>query len=1061
MTGSLENSLRYFATVLFRAVHPALEYCLFIQYFAVYAELHCLSHYTFLRGASAPDELVGRAVTCGYHALAITDECSLAGVVKAHVAAKELGLKLIIGSELTLTEGIRLVALVPNREAYGELSGLISRARRRTSKGKYTVHLRDVIFHLKRCLLILLPDDTDNQNVYLQQLARLCKDRVWIGISRLLGNDEWRRFKHRYHIAQTLQVPMVACGEVQMHSAKRKALHDVLTAIRTQVPVQQLGQRRLINSQQHLRTLDAIASLYPETLITETRHIADRCQFSLDELRYEYPEEVVPSHHTANSYLRQEVAAGARKRWPEGIPEAVQTRIHQELDLITELSYEYYFLTVYDIVRFAKSRQILCQGRGSAANSVVCYCLHITEVSPEQISLLFERFISRERDEPPDIDVDFEHERREEVIQYIYEKYTRRRAALAATVITYRSRSAVRDVGKAMGFDASFIDELASSLAWWNRERELTNRFQQQGLPRSGQLAEHFLARVQEILGFPRHLSQHVGGFVISRGPISNLVPVENASMPDRTVIQWDKEDIEALGLLKVDILALGMLSAIRKTLEMVNRDHPDICDVQDIPREDAATYRMLQRADTLGVFQIESRAQMSMLPRLKPACFYDLVIEIAIVRPGPIQGDMVHPYLRRKAGLEAISYPNKAIESVLSRTLGVPIFQEQVIRLAMVAAGFTGGEADALRRAISNWGKNSKLLTFEHKLKQGMINKGYTPEFADRLFNQIKGFGGYGFPESHSASFALLAYISAWLKCHHPAAFYVGLLNSQPMGFYSPSQLIQDARRHDVLVLPVDVNHSNWDHQLLSSDNPAQPHVRLGLRLVKGLSATAGQRIAAAQKTRVFSDVADLRRRASLDRANMEALAAADALASISGHRYQSHWQTMALEDDRPLLTADSEPSRHSDGDIVLSAPNLVEDVIADYQSTGLTLRAHPLALLRHQRPFNQCKRQTELESLGNNRFVRIAGLVTCRQRPGTASGVVFLTLEDETGNINVIVWPAIQERYRQSLMTAQLLLIKGTVESREGVTHVIARTLEDYSDQLTTLSVQSRDFH
>ena len=1061
MTGSLENSLRYFATVLFRVVQPTLEYCLFIQYFAVYAELHCLSHYTFLRGASAPDELVGRAVTCGYHALAITDECSLAGVVKAHVAAKELGLKLIIGSELTLTEGIRLVALVPNREAYGELSGLISRARRRTSKGKYTVHLRDVIFHLKRCLLILLPDDTDNQNVYLQQLARLCKDRVWIGISRLLGNDEWRRFKHRYHIAQTLQVPMVACGEVQMHSAKRKALHDVLTAIRTQVPVQQLGQRRLINSQQHLRTLDAIASLYPETLITETRHIADRCQFSLDELRYEYPEEVVPSHHTANSYLRQEIAAGARKRWPEGIPEAVQTRIHQELDLITELSYEYYFLTVYDIVRFAKSRHILCQGRGSAANSVVCYCLHITEVSPEQISLLFERFISRERDEPPDIDVDFEHERREEVIQYIYEKYTRRRAALAATVITYRSRSAVRDVGKAMGFDASFIDELASSLAWWNRERELTNRFQQQGLPRSGQLAEHFLARVQEILGFPRHLSQHVGGFVISRGPISNLVPIENASMPDRTVIQWDKEDIEALGLLKVDILALGMLSAIRKTLEMVNRDHPDICDVQDIPREDAATYRMLQRADTLGVFQIESRAQMSMLPRLKPACFYDLVIEIAIVRPGPIQGDMVHPYLRRKAGLEAISYPNKAIESVLSRTLGVPIFQEQVIRLAMVAAGFTGGEADALRRAISNWGKNSKLLTFEHKLKQGMINKGYTPEFADRLFNQIKGFGGYGFPESHSASFALLAYISAWLKCHHPAAFYVGLLNSQPMGFYSPSQLIQDARRHDVLVLPVDVNHSNWDHQLLSSDNPAQPHVRLGLRLVKGLSATAGQRIAAAQKTRVFSDVADLRRRASLDRANMEALAAADALASISGHRYQSHWQTMALEDDRPLLAADSEPSRHSDGDIVLSAPNLVEDVIADYQSTGLTLRAHPLALLRHQRPFNQCKRQTELESLGNNRFVRIAGLVTCRQRPGTASGVVFLTLEDETGNINVIVWPAIQERYRQSLMTAQLLLIKGTVESREGVTHVIARTLEDYSDQLTTLSVQSRDFH
>lgn len=1026
----------------------------------MYAELHCLSHYSFLRGASAPDELVKRATHCGYRALAITDECSLAGIVKAYVAAKELGIKLIVGSEFTLTEGIRLVALVPNREAYAELSGLISRARRRSSKGEYTVHLRDIIFHLKRCLLILLPDDTDKQHIHLQQLARLCKGRVWIGISRLLGNDEWRRFKHRYHIAQTLQVPMVACGEVQMHSAKRKALHDVLTAIRTQTPIQQLGPRRLINSQQHLRTLDTLTSLYPETLMEETCRIAEQCDFSLDELRYEYPEEVVPSNHTANSYLRQEVASGAKLRWPTGVPEHINQRIHHELDLITELSYEYYFLTVYDIVRFARSRGILCQGRGSAANSVVCYCLHITEVSPDQVSLLFERFISRERDEPPDIDVDFEHERREEVIQYIYKKYSRRRAALAATVITYRSRSAVRDVGKAMGFDSVLIDELVSSLAWWNRERELANRFHQQGMARSEELATHFLARVQEILGFPRHLSQHVGGFVISRGAISNLVPVENASMPDRTVIQWDKEDIEALGLLKVDILALGMLSAIRKTLEMVNRDHADIQRMQDIPREDAATYRMLQKADTLGVFQIESRAQMSMLPRLKPACFYDLVIEIAIVRPGPIQGDMVHPYLRRKAGLEPISYPNKEIESVLSRTLGVPIFQEQVIRLAMVAAGFTGGEADALRRAISNWGKNSKLLSFEQKLKQGMTKKGYTPEFADRLFNQIKGFGGYGFPESHSASFALLAYISAWLKCHHPAAFYVGLLNSQPMGFYTPSQLIQDARRHNILVLPIDINHSTWDHQLLSTTDRRQPPIRLGLRLVKGLSEMTAKRIEETRRLQPFTSVADLRQRASLDRGSMEVLAAADALLGISGHRYQSHWQTMALEDYRPLLAEHSSLPRHPDN-TTLTAPTLIDDVIADYQSTGVTLRAHPLALLRKQKPFSQCQLQKNLEKLNNHRFVRVAGLVTCRQRPGTASGVVFLTLEDETGNINVIVWPAVQERYRQALMTAQLLLVKGTVESREGVVHVIASTLEDHSGDLTALTVQSRDFH
>ena len=1027
----------------------------------MYAELHCLSHFSFLRGASAPAELVSRAAECRYHALAVTDECSLAGVVKAHVAAKEHHLKLIIGSEFTLTEGIRLVALVPNREAYGELSGLISRARRRCQKGEYTVHLRDIIFHLKRCLLILLPDDTHNQTVYLQQLTRLCKGRIWIGVSRLLGNDEWRRFKHRYHIAQALQIPMVACGEVQMHTAKRKSLHDILTAIRANTPIQKLGARRLINSQQHLRTLSTLNALYPETLITETRYIADQCHFSLDELRYEYPEEVVPSHHTANSYLRQEVALGAKQRWPDGIPETVQSRIHRELELITELSYEYYFLTVYDIVRFAKSRDILCQGRGSAANSVVCYCLQITEVSPEQISLLFERFISRERDEPPDIDVDFEHERREEVIQYIYQKYSRRRAALAATVITYRSRSAVRDVGKAMGFDSSFIDELAHSLAWWNRERELTDRFEHQGVVRAEKLAGHFLTIVKEIIGFPRHLSQHVGGFVISRGPLSNLVPVENASMPERTVIQWDKEDIEALGLLKVDILALGMLSAIRKTLALLHRDHAGIQRIQDIPPDDPATYRMLQKADTLGVFQIESRAQMSMLPRLKPTCFYDLVIEIAIVRPGPIQGDMVHPYLRRKAGLESISYPNDEIEAVLSRTLGVPIFQEQVIRLAMVAAGFTGGEADALRRAISNWGKNSKLLSFEHKLKQGMLNKGYTPEFADRLFNQIKGFGGYGFPESHSASFALLAYVSAWLKCHHPAAFYVGLLNSQPMGFYSPSQLVQDAQRHHVLILPTDVNHSDWDHQLLSSGDTRQPPIRLGLRLVKGLSQAAGKRISDVRRQRAFTNLADLRRRASLDRKNMEALAAADALSSISGHRHQTHWQTMALEDHRPLLPAEASPHHETGPEVRLPAPSLGEDVLADYQHTGLSLKAHPLALLRTQYPFSQCTPQKELIRLGNHRFVRIAGLITCRQRPGTASGVVFLTLEDETGNMNVIVWPAVQERYRQALMTSQLVVIKGTVEARDGVVHVIASALENHSEQLSTLTVASRDFH
>ncbi|MCB1732533.1 MAG: error-prone DNA polymerase, partial [Halieaceae bacterium] len=684
--------------------------------------------------------------------------------------------------------------------------------------------------------------------------------------------------------------------------------------------------------------------LYPPALLAQTLHIAGLCDFSLDELRYEYPEEVVPQGETANSYLRALVAAGSATRWPGGVPADIQQRIDKELELIGELNYEYYFLTVYDIVRFARSRDILCQGRGSAANSVVCYCLFITEVSPEQISLLFERFISKERDEPPDIDVDFEHERREEVIQYIYAKYSRKRAALAATLITYRSRSAVRDVGRALGLDPVFVDDLAKSLAWWDRTADLAKRFEEQGVAQHSRQAELFYTLVQQILGFPRHLSQHVGGFVITRSPISTLVPVENASMAERTVIQWDKEDIEALGLLKVDILALGMLSAIRKSLQMVHRYCPAIRTVSDVPKEDQATYRMLQAADTVGVFQIESRAQMSMLPRLKPACFYDLVIEIAIVRPGPIQGDMVHPYLRRKQGLEAVTYPSEAIKSVLERTLGVPIFQEQVIRLAMVAAGFSGGEADQLRRAIANWGRNSKLLTFEQKLTRGMIERGYDEDFARRLFDQIKGFAGYGFPESHSASFALLAYISAWLKCHHPAAFFAGLLNSQPMGFYSPSQLVQDARRHGVTMLPIDVNHSDWDHQLLDGRDGrhAQPPMRLGLRLVKGLSKDGAGRIVEARRQAPFGQISDLRQRAQLDKRDLEALADADALASLSGHRHQSQWQIMALEQARPLLRDEQrQPAGYFDDGIQLPAPAVAEEVLADYRATGLTLRA------------------------------------------------------------------------------------------------------------------------
>ena len=1031
----------------------------------MYAELHCLSNFSFQRGASHPRELVLRAAELGYTAIAITDECSLAGVVKAHVAAQECGIQLIIGSELNLEEGIKLLALAPCRTAYGELSGLISMARRRRPKGEYRVSLRDVIFHLKRCLLIWLPtDDGDTTRAYGRQLRRLCKDRLWLGVSHLRRGSERRRYFRYFNMAEALDIPMLACGDVQMHHPRRKPLHDIITAIRYNTRIDQLGRKRLSNSQHHLRSLKQLQRLYPAPLLQQTLKVAERCHFSLAELRYEYPEEVVPEGFDPGSWLRELVTEGCLLRWPEGASEEVLERIETELALIEELEYEYYFLTVYDIVRFARERHILCQCRGSAANSVVCYCLHITEVSPDQVSLLFERFISRERDEPPDIDVDFEHERREEVIQYSYANYTRRRAALVATVVTYRSRSAVRDVGKALGLDPILVDDLAKSLAWWDRKKDLENRFAEQGIVEHSRSARLFYDLVQEILGFPRHLSQHVGGFVITRSPISSLVPVENASMDDRTVIQWDKEDIEALGLLKVDVLALGMLSAIRKSLELVHRYEPRIAAIQDIPKEDAATYRMLQAADTVGVFQIESRAQMSMLPRLKPERFYDLVIEIAIVRPGPIQGDMVHPYLRRRQGIEPVTYPNDEIKAVLERTLGVPIFQEQAIKLAMVAAGFSGGEADQLRRAMASWGKNGNLMQFETRLVNGMLQRGYDEAFAKRLFEQIKGFGGYGFPESHSASFALLAYVSAWLKRHHPAAFYCGLLNSQPMGFYSPSQLIQDARRHKVMVLPVDVNHSHWDHQLLNDREHAlhQCPLRLGLRLVKGLSREGAERIMEQRQRTPFLHVSDLRKRGQLDRRDMEALADADALSGLSGHRHQTQWQIMALEEKRPLLEDEHyRPAQYFNDEVQLRAPDVAEEVLADYRSTGLTLRPHPMSLLRDSYPFNRCKRHRDLPDIGNNRFICIAGLVTGRQRPGTASGVLFLTLEDETGNSNVVVWPRVQQRFRKALMTSQLLLVKGTLECRDNVIHIIAGALYDYSEYLKQLHIKSRDFH
>jgi len=1007
-----------------------------------YAELHCVSNFTFLRGASHPRELVETASTLGYTALAITDECSLAGVVKAHVAAQNSGLPLIIGAEFQL-EGQRLIALVSNRQSYGELSALITLARRRSSKGEYRLEWSDLSDRLPNTLLIWLPSgDLEPDHEVGEHLSYWFKDRLWIGVEHLLDGNETYQYYYYRNLAALWQLPMVACGDVHMHSKERRALQDTLTAIRHSCSVMELGERRFANAERRLRSLPHLEKLYPAALLAETLVIAKRCQFSLEELRYEYPDNVVPGHLTPAEQLRLLTEQGAQKRWPNGLSANVGQQIEYELSIIEQLHYECYFLTVQDLVAFARSRKILCQGRGSAANSVVCYCLFITEVSPDQVSLLFERFISTERNEPPDIDVDFEHERREEVIQYIYQRYSREHAALAATVITYRPRSAVRDVGKALGLDPLFIEQLSQSLSWWDRSGDLQAQFEKAGA--RGHMAEHFYNLLQEILGFPRHLSQHVGGFIITKSPISTLVPVENASMPERTVIQWDKEDIEALGLLKIDILALGMLTAIHRCFDLIRNHQGTELSMQSIPKDDSATYDMLCKADSVGVFQIESRAQMAMLPRLRPRNFYDLVIEIAIVRPGPIQGGMVHPYLKRRQGLEQVTYPHPDIKNVLERTLGIPVFQEQVIRLAMVAAGFSGGEADQLRRAMASWGKggerNNQLLGFQQKLTDGMLARGYRLDFAERLFRQIQGFGVYGFPESHSASFALLAYVSAWLKCHYPAAFCCAIMNSQPMGFYSPSQLVQDVQRHGIEVRPIDVIHSQWDHSLEGDSN--NPSLRLGFRLIKGFSHRAAQRII--HSDRQFISIPQLASKASLSQADLSLLSSAGALASISSNRRQAHWQALATDPREQLLPMDRSQAP-------LQSPSETEELYADYSHTGLSLGRHPMELLREQFPvFRQCKRHSDLAELGHRRFVRIAGLVTGKQRPGTASGVVFLTLEDETGNSNVVVWQSVQKNCRQALLKAQLLMVKGVVETDGAVVHVIAQELTDCSELL-----------
>ncbi|MDO8787953.1 MAG: error-prone DNA polymerase [Sulfuritalea sp.] len=1034
-----------------------------------YAELHCLSNFSFLRGASHAEELVARAVRLGYAALAISDECSFAGSVRAHLAGRGTALQLIHGTELRLACGMKLVLLAQNRAGYGNLSALVTLGRRRAEKGAYHLTRKDLAGWdgggVPDCLALWVPaadmkvgaGETATWDADARWLAEHFAGRGWITFERHLRPDDHERLAQLRELAAATHLPLVAAGDVHMHARSRRPLQDVLAALRLNTTVAEAGAALFANGERHLRSRLALARLYPPELLAETVKIAARCEFSFDELRYEYPEEVVPAGETPDSWLRRLTEDGLARRYPAGVPDKVLAQVEHELRLIAEMAYAPYFLTVHDIVAWARGQGILCQGRGSAANSAVCYALFVTEVDPARASMLFERFVSKERKEPPDIDVDFEHQRREEVIQYIYAKYGRERAALAAAVITYRTRSALRDAGRALGFPLEAIDRLAGNLAWWEKREELPQRFTEAGLDPDQPNVQRWLAIAQMLIGFPRHLSQHVGGFVIARSRLDRLVPVENAAMPERTVIQWDKDDIEALGLMKVDVLALGMLSAIRRMLAAVALRHDKPFELSDVPAEDAATYAMVSRADTIGVFQIESRAQMAMLPRLRPACFYDLVIEVALVRPGPIQGNMVHPYLRRRQGIEPVSYPSQAVRGVLERTLGIPIFQEQAMQIAIVAAGFTPGEADQLRRAMAAWKRKGGLEPFRDRLLAGMRERGYADEFAAALYAQIKGFGDYGFPESHAASFALLAYVSAWLKRHEPAAFLVGLLNSQPMGFYSPSQLVQDARRHGVEVWPVDVAVSDWESTL---EGDGLSRVRLGLHQVRNFASAAGERIVAARGQTPFVDLADLARRADLARADLDALAAAGALAHLAGHRRQAAWTAAAVPLQRDLF-AGIAPREEA---VNFAAPREGEDIAADYRSLGLSLGRHPLALLRARLTAQRYLSARDLRASGNNAVVRCAGIVTCRQRPGTASGVIFVTLEDETGCANVVVFKDVASRQRRLLLGSRLLGVAGQLqrqgEGEHAVVHLIARRLFDHSELLGRLVTASRDF-
>ncbi len=1041
-----------------------------------YAELQVTSNFSFLRGASHPHELVETAARLGLAAIALTDRSSLAGVVRAHVAAKEAGLRFVVGTRLDLQKSpsagegwggaspcLSLLVYPTDRAAYGRLARLLTLGKRRAPKGQCHLSLDDLLDHGEGQIVVALPPGAFREAqgegfaAALRRLADAFPGRAYLAGHCLYRGDDVRRLAALADLAGRCGTPLVATNDVHMHVPERRPLQDVLTCIREHCTLDEAGYRLFANAERHLKPPAEMARLFADhpDAVARTVEIAERCRFNLDDLRYEYPTELTAEGRTPQQELVHLARTGADRRYPGGVPEKVRAMLEDELRLIEQLGYAPYFLTVHDIVRFAERRGILCQGRGSAANSVVCYCLGITAVDPTRIDLLFERFVSTERNEPPDIDVDFEHHRREEVIQYIYEKYGRDRAGLAATVICYRGRSAVREVGKALGLSADTVGALAGAVWSWDSEGPAAEQVRELGLdPESPRLAAT-LALTRQLIGFPRHLSQHVGGFVMTRGPLEELVPIENAAMPGRTVVEWDKDDLDALGILKVDVLALGMLTCLAKGLALLKRHHGRDLSLATVPAEDPAVYEMLCRADAIGVFQVESRAQMTMLPRLKPREFYDLVIEVAIVRPGPIQGDMVHPYLRRRQGKEPVEMP-PALEPVLAKTLGVPLFQEQAMRIAIVAAGFSPEDADRLRRAMATFRHVGTVHTFRERFIQGMIANGYDPEFAQRCFKQIEGFGTYGFPESHAASFALLVYVSAWLKCVHPAAFAAALLNSQPMGFYAPAQIARDAREHGVEVRPVDVNHSRWDCTLETVEGMSSPALRLGFRQVKGLAQRDAERIVAARGPLPYPDIETLWRRSGVSPAALERLAEADAFGSLDLDRRRALWAVRRLG-DAPLplfsaagITVEGRP----EPTVALPVATRGEEVLGDYASLRLSLKDHPLALLRAELTAEGIVPARDLAVLPPNGRATVAGLVLVRQRPGTASGVIFMTLEDETGVANLVVWPQIFERFRRPALRAVLMVARGRLQREGEVIHLVADRLADRSDRLRALA-------